>query len=48
MEKNLFNQPIKIYIKTYENIQKITTGQGDDYPTFCLLDYVYFIKHYKW
>ena len=26
---------------------KIKTGQGDDYMTGCLLDYNYFIKHYK-
>ena len=33
--------------KTYENIRKIATGQGDDYTTGCLLDYSYFIDHYK-
>ena len=32
---------------TYENIQKIETGQGDDYATVCLLDYLYFKDHYK-
>ena len=46
MEK-AFDQPIKCYIKSYENIQKIVTGQGDDHTTGCLLDYNYFIKHYK-
>ena len=30
-----------------ENIRKITTGQGDDYTTGCLLDYTYFKKYYK-
>ena len=45
--KNLFDQPIKNHIKTYENIRNITAGQGDDYTTSCLLDYNYFIKHYK-
>ena len=39
--KNFFDQPIKSYIKTHENIQKITTGQGDNYTTGCLLDYNY-------
>ena len=29
-------------IKTYENIRKVTIGQGDDYATSCLLDYTYF------
>ena len=33
--------------KTYENIRKIATGEGDDYTTGCLLDYPYFIKNYK-
>ena len=33
--------------KTYENIIKIATGQGDDYTTSCLLDYPYFKDHYK-
>ena len=33
--------------KTYENIRKITTGQGDDYTTGCLLDYAYFKENYK-
>ena len=32
---------------TYENIRKISTGQGDDYTTGCLLDYPYFIDTYK-
>ena len=32
---------------TYENIRKITTDQGDDYATGCLLDYTYFKKYYK-
>ena len=33
--------------KTYENIRRIATGQGDDYTTGCLLDYSYFKDHYK-
>ena len=45
--KNFFDQPIKSYIKTYENIRKITTGQGDDYITGCLLDYDSFKKIIK-
>ena len=46
-EKNLFDQPSKSYIKTFENICKFATGQGDDYTTGCLLYYNYFKKHYK-
>ena len=45
--KNFFDQPINNMIKTYENIRKITIGQGDDYTTGCLLDYTYFKKYYK-
>ena len=40
--KNFFDQPINCDLKTYENIRKIPTGQGDDYSTGCLLDYFYF------
>ena len=40
--RNFFAQAIKNDIKTFENIQKITTGQGDDYTTGCLLDYNHF------
>ena len=32
--------------KTFENIRKIATGQGDNYTTGCLLDYSHF-KYYK-
>ena len=45
--KNFFDQPINSMTKTYENIRKIATGQGDDYTTGCLLDYPYFKNHYK-
>ena len=45
--KNFFDQPINNMMKTYENIRKITIGQGDDYTTGCLLDYTYFKKYYK-
>ena len=45
--KNIFDQPVKNNLRTYDNIRKITTGQRDDYTTSCLLDYVYFKNHYK-
>ena len=45
--KNFFDQPVKNDKVTYENIRKITIGQGDDYTTGCLLDYTYFKKNYK-
>ena len=45
--KNFFDQSINSMIKTYENIRKIATGQGDYYTTGCLLGYSYFKDHYK-
>ena len=39
---NVFCKPIKNNVRTYENIRKITTAQGDDWSTGCLLDYSYF------
>ena len=35
--KNFFDQPAKNDKVTYENIRKISTGQGDDYTTGCML-----------
>ena len=32
---------------THDNIRKIATGQGDDYTTGYLLDYLYFKDHYN-
>ena len=31
--RNFFDQPTKNELKTYDNIRKIATGQGDDYTT---------------
>ena len=45
--KFFFDEPINNDFKTYENIRKIATGQGDDYTTGCLLDYSYFKDHHK-
>ena len=45
--ENFFVQPIKDNKLTYENIRKIATGQGDDYPTVCLLECSYFDDIYK-
>ena len=42
--RNFFDQPIDSMAKTYENIRKIATGQGNDYTTGCLLDYSCFKK----
>ena len=45
--KNVSDQPINSDLKTYENIRKIATGQGDDHMTGCLLDYSYCKDYYK-
>ena len=45
--KNFFDQPVNSNIKTYENILKIATGQGDDSTNRCLLNYSYFYDYYK-
>ena len=45
--KNVFDQPVENNKVTYENIRKFATGQGDDYTTAFLLDYIYFKNYYK-
>ena len=40
--RNFNDQPINDSIKQYDEIRKISTGQGDDYTTGCLLDFAYF------
>ena len=46
-EKSFYNGPIDSDIKRYEEIRKLTTGQGEDYITGCLLDYDYIKNHYR-
>ena len=43
--RNFYDQPINDSIKQYDEIRKISTGQGDDYTTGCLLDFSYFEKN---
>ena len=45
--RNFFDQPIKNDLKTYDNIRKIASGQGDNCTNGCLLDYPYFKKYCK-
>ena len=45
--QKFFDQPLRNNLITYDNIQKIVTGQGDDCTTDCLLDYNYFKNYYK-
>ena len=39
---NFYDQPINDLIKQYHEVRKISTGQGNDNTTGCLLDYAYF------
>ena len=41
------DQPINDLIKQYDEIRKVSIGQGDDYATGCLLDYAYFKDNYR-
>ena len=34
-------------IKQYDEFRKISTGQGDDYTTGCVLNFDYFEKNYR-
>ena len=45
--RNFYDQPINDSIKQYDEIRKISTGQGDDYTAGCLLDFVYFENKYR-
>ena len=47
-QKNFYDQVIDSDIKRYKEIRKLTTGQGKDYTTGCLLDYDYIKNHYSW
>ena len=40
--KNFFDEPVKNDERIYDNIRKTSTGQGNNYTTGYLLDYVYF------
>ena len=42
--RNFYDQSTNDSIKQYDEIKKISTGQGDDYTTGCLWDFAYFIK----
>ena len=45
--KNFFGGPVINDKVRYENIRKIAIGQGDNYTTSCLLDYIYFKSYHK-
>ena len=45
--RNFYDQPINDLIKQYDEVRKVSIGQGDDYTTGCLLDYAYFKDNYR-
>ena len=45
--KTFYDQAIDSNIKRYEEIRKLTTGQGEDYITGGLLNYDYVKNHYS-
>ena len=45
--RNFYDQLINDSIKQYDKVRKVSTGQGDDYTTGCLLDYKCFKKNHR-
>ena len=45
--RNFYDQPINDLIKQYDEVRKVSTGQGDDYAAGCLLDCGYFKDNYR-
>ena len=40
--RNFYDQPINDSVKQYDETRKISTGQGVDYHTGCVLDFCLF------
>ena len=45
--RNFYDQPINDLTKQYDEVRKISTGQGNDCTTGCLLDFTYFKNIFK-
>ena len=45
--RNFYDHSINDSIKQYDEVSKVSTGEGDDYATGCLLDLAYFEKNLK-
>ena len=45
--RKFYDQRLNDSIKQYDEIRKVSTGQGDDYTTGCLLDFLYFENNYR-
>ena len=44
--RNFYDQPINDLIKQYDEVRKVSTGQGGDYTTGCKLDFACFKNNY--
>ena len=45
--RNFYDQRVNDLIKQYDEVEKVSTGHGDDYTTGSLLDYAYFKDNYR-
>ena len=45
--RNFYDQPINDLIKQYDEVRKVSTGQGGDCTTVCLLDFAHFKNNYR-
>ena len=45
--RNFYDNPIESDIEKYRELKKVMIGKGEDYTTGTLLDFNYFLKHYK-
>ena len=41
------DQSINDLNKQYDEVRKVSRGQGDDYKTGCLLDFAYFKNNFR-
>ena len=45
--RNFYDNPIESDIEKYREFKNVMIGKGEDYTTGSLLDFNYFLKHYK-
>ena len=45
--RNFYDHSTNYFIKQYDEVRKVSRGQGDDYTTGYLLDYAYFKDSYR-
>ena len=45
--RNFYDHPSNDLINQYDEVRKVSTGQGEDYTTGFLLDFAYFEKNYR-